>query len=91
MDHYIIMIMIMWSGEPLNWFGSYLTDIIQRIVIEYCVSVEEELDLGRPRGSVLDRVICAQMGRNQEQIAIVINYNLYQMKAHKLFYNISKV
>ena len=34
----------------LDWFSSYLTGRIQRIVIKDSVSVDQELDLGVPQG-----------------------------------------
>ena len=44
--HYVYLI-------ALDWFSSYLTGRIQRVVIEDSVSVDQELDLGVPQGSVL--------------------------------------
>ena len=47
------------NGNALDWFRSYLTGRIQRIVIEDSVSVDQELDFGVPRGSVLGpRIYC---------------------------------
>ena len=34
------------TGNALDWFRSYLTGRIQRVVIEYSVSVDQELDFG---------------------------------------------
>ena len=41
------------TGNALDWFRSYLTGMIQRVVIEDSVSVDQELDFGVPQGSVL--------------------------------------
>ena len=41
------------TGNALDWFRSYLTGRIQRVVIEDSVSVDQELDFGVPHGSVL--------------------------------------
>ena len=41
------------TGDALDWFRSYLTGRIQRIVIEDAVSVDQELGFGVPQGSVL--------------------------------------
>ena len=47
------------TGNALDWFRSYLTGRIQRVVIEDSVSVDQELDLGVPQGSVLGpRIYC---------------------------------
>ena len=47
------------TGNALDWFRSYLTGRIQRVVIEDSVSVDQELDFGVPRGSVLGpRIYC---------------------------------
>ena len=40
-------------GDALDWFRSYLTGRIQRVVIEGTVSVDHELGFGVPQGSVL--------------------------------------
>ena len=45
------------TGNALDWFRSYLTGRIQRVVIEYSVSVDQELDFGVPQGSVLGPII----------------------------------
>ena len=45
-DHDII-------GDALDWFRSYLTSRIQRVVIEDDVSGDQELGFGVPQGSVL--------------------------------------
>ena len=37
-------------GNALDWFKSYLTGRIQRVVIEDSVSVDQELDFGVPQG-----------------------------------------
>ena len=42
------------TGDAHDWFTSYLTGRIQCVVIEYSVSVDQELDFGVPHGSVLD-------------------------------------
>ena len=41
------------TGNALDWFRSYLTDRIQRAVIENAVSGDQELGFGVPQGSVL--------------------------------------
>ena len=41
------------TDNALDWFRSYITGRIQRVVIEDSVSVDEELDSGVPQGSVL--------------------------------------
>ena len=41
------------TDNALDWFRSYLTGRIQRVVIEDSVSVDQELDFGVPQGSVL--------------------------------------
>ena len=41
------------TGDALDWFRSYLTGRIQRVVIEYAVSVDQELGFGVPQCSVL--------------------------------------
>ena len=47
------------TGNALDWFRSYLTGRIQRVVIEDSVSVDQELDSGVPQGSVLGpRIYC---------------------------------
>ena len=47
------------TGDALDWFRSYLTGRIQRVVIEDSVSVDQELDFGVPQGSVLGpRIYC---------------------------------
>ena len=47
------------TGNALDWFKSYLTGRIQRVVIEDSVSVDHELDFGVPQGSVLGpRIYC---------------------------------
>ena len=45
------------TGYVLDWFRSYLTGRIQRVVIEDNVSVDQELDFGVPQGSVLGPTI----------------------------------
>ena len=47
------------TGDALDWFRSYVTGRIQRVVIEDSVSVDQELDFGVPQGSVLGpRIYC---------------------------------
>ena len=47
------------TGNALDWFRSYLTGRIQRVVIENSVSVDPELDFGFPQGSLLGpRIYC---------------------------------
>ena len=47
------------TRNALDWFRSYLTGRIQRVVIEDSVSVDQELDFGVPQGSVLGlRIYC---------------------------------
>ena len=47
------------TGKALDWFRSYLTGKLQRVVIEDSVSVDQELDFGVPQGSVLGpRIYC---------------------------------
>ena len=47
------------TGNALEWFRSYLTGRIQRVVIEDSVSVDQELDFEVPQGSVLGpRIYC---------------------------------
>ena len=47
------------TGDAFDWFRSYLTGRIQRVVIEDSVSVDQELDFGVPQGSVLGpRIYC---------------------------------
>ena len=41
------------TGDALDWFMSYLTGRIQRVVIEDSVSVNHELGFGVSQGSVL--------------------------------------
>ena len=41
------------TGDALDWFRSYLTGKIQRVVIENAVSGDQELGFGVPQGSVL--------------------------------------
>ena len=41
------------TGNELDWFRSFLTGRIQRVVIEYFVSVDQELGFGVPQVSVL--------------------------------------
>ena len=41
------------TGDALDWFRSYLTGRIQRVVIEDTVSVDQEHGFGVPHGSVL--------------------------------------
>ena len=57
--HYILLSLLCnvygIHGNALDWFRSYLTGMIQRVVIEDSVSVDQELDFGVPQGSVLGR------------------------------------
>ena len=47
------------TGNALDWFRSYLTGRIQRVVIENSVSVDQEQDFGVPQGSLLGpRIYC---------------------------------
>ena len=47
------------TGNALDWFRSYLTGRIQRVVIEDSVSVDLQLDFGVPQCSVLgSRIYC---------------------------------
>ena len=47
------------TGNALDWFRSYLTGKIQRVVIEDSVSVDQEINLGVPQGSMLGpRIYC---------------------------------
>ena len=47
------------TGNALDWFRSYLTGRIQRVVIEDFVSVDQELDFGVPQGYMLSpRMYC---------------------------------
>ena len=47
------------TGNALDWFRSYLTGRIQRVVIEDSVSVDQKLDFGVPQGSALGpRIYC---------------------------------
>ena len=41
------------TANALDWFRSYLTGRIQRVVIENAVSGDQELGFGVPQGSVL--------------------------------------
>ena len=41
------------TSDALDWFRSYLTGRIQRVVIEDAASVDQELGFGVPQGSVL--------------------------------------
>ena len=41
------------TGDALDWFRSYLTGRIQRVVIENAVSGDQQLGFGVPQGSVL--------------------------------------
>ena len=41
------------TGDALDWFRSYLTGRIQRVVIEDAVSVDQELGFRVPQGFVL--------------------------------------
>ena len=51
--------MFTYNGNALDWFRSYLTGRIQRVVIEDSVSVDQELHFGVPQGSVLGlRIYC---------------------------------
>ena len=45
------------TGNALDWFRSYLTGRIQRVVIENAVSGDQELGFGVPQGSVLGPMI----------------------------------
>ena len=45
------------TGNALDWFRTYLTGRIQRVVIKDSVSVDQELDFGVSRGSVLGPII----------------------------------
>ena len=45
------------TGDALDWFRSYLSGRIQRVVIEDSVSVDQELAFGVPQGSVLGPII----------------------------------
>ena len=45
------------TGDALDWFRSYLSGRIQRVVIEDSVSVDQELVFGVPQGSVLGEFI----------------------------------
>ena len=45
------------TGNVLDWFRSYLTGRIQRVVIEDSVSVDQEMDFGVPQGAVLGPII----------------------------------
>ena len=40
------------TGDALDWFRSYLTGMMQRVVIEDTVSIDQELGFGVPQGSV---------------------------------------
>ena len=40
------------TGHELDWFRSYLIGRIQRVVVEYAVSGDQELGFGVPHGSV---------------------------------------
>ena len=40
------------TGDALDWFRSYLTGMIRRVVIEDALSVDQELGFGVPQGSV---------------------------------------
>ena len=62
-DHYILLSRLCnvygITGNALDWFRSYLTGSIQRVVMEDSVSVDQELDFGVPHGSVLGpRIYC---------------------------------
>ena len=48
------------TGDALDWFRSYLTGRIQRVVIEDAVSVDQELGFVVPQGSVLGPKIYCQ-------------------------------
>ena len=41
------------TGNALDWFRSYLIGRIHNVVIEYSVSVDQELGFGVPQGSVM--------------------------------------
>ena len=45
------------TGDALDWFRSYLSGKIQRVVIEDAVSGDQELGFGVPPGSVLGQKI----------------------------------
>ena len=47
------------TGDALDWFRSYLTGRIQRVVIEDTVSGDQVLGFGVPQGSVLVRKFIA--------------------------------
>ena len=47
------------TGDALDWFRSYPTGRIQRVVIEDAVSGDQELGFGVPQGSVLgSKIYC---------------------------------
>ena len=48
------------TGNAFDWFRSYLTGRIQRVVIEDAVSVDQELGFGVPHGFVLGPKIVHQ-------------------------------
>ena len=41
------------TGDEFDWFRSYLTGRIQRVVIEDAVSVDQDFCCGVPHGSIL--------------------------------------
>ena len=62
-DHDILLLrlcnMYAITGDALDWFRSYLTGRIQRVVIEDAVSVDQGLGFRVPQGSILDpKIYC---------------------------------
>ena len=49
----LLLLLLLLTGDALDWFRPYLTGRIQRVVIENAVSGDHELGFGVPQSSVL--------------------------------------
>ena len=77
------------TGDALNWFRSYITGRIQRVVIEDAVSVDQELGFAVPPGSGLgpniycmytnpDSDIIQRHGLSHQSYAVVYDNGSFQ-------------
>ena len=72
------------TGNALDWFRSYLTGRIQRVVIENAVSGDQELGFGVPQGSVLVPTIYCMVCSMDSPNALFLDCKRFNTLLHAL-------
>ena len=75
------------TDNALDWFRSYLTGRIQRVVIENVVSGDQELGFGVPQGSVLGPKIYCMYTKPVSDIFSGMDCLITLMQRHTVIYD----